>query len=237
MKLTKYLISTLAVFCVLTVGLAAQSQNQPLGDYARRVKKTTPAPKVKPASHVYDNDNLPRETTLSIVGNESSETDSGGEHEKAKDATEAGEKTKDAADATKSAEASKSESSETPKSETKAGEKEEGKPEAQLKEGQSSEERDKAVEALEKKLDSEKDKVALASRELDVLQREYQLKVSEFYSDTARRVQNPNGLADVDSQYKEQIADKQKQLDDAKSELSDTQEEGRRAGAPNSAVD
>lgn len=237
MKLTKYLISTLSVVIALTV--AGQSQNQSLGDYARGVKKTTPATKAKRTPRVYDNDNLPTQTTLSIVGNESAESDAAEapEREKSKDAAEGGEKTKDAGDAAKSSEASKPESGETPKTDSKTGEKEEDKPQAQFKEGQSSEDRDKAVAALEKKLESEKDKVALASRELDVLQREYQLKVSEFYSDTARRVQNPNGLADVESQYKEQIADKQKQLEDAKTELSNMQEEGRREGAPNSALE
>jgi hypothetical protein len=70
-----------------------------------------------------------------------------------------------------------------------------------------------------------------------VLQREYQLKVSEFYSDTAARVQNPNGLADVDAKYKQQIADKQKAVDEAKAALSNIQEEGRRSGAPNSVLE
>jgi hypothetical protein len=47
-------------------------------------------------------------------------------------------------------------------------------------------------------------------------------------------VQNPNALFDEDSKYKQQIADKQKAVDDAKSQLTDMQDEARRAGAPSS---
>src|SRR5689334_14924595 len=112
MKLTQYLISTLSVVIALTV--VGQSQNQSLGDYARGVKKTTPATKAKRTPRVYDNDNLPTQTTLSIVGNESAESDAAEapEREKSKDAAEGGEKTKDAGDAAKSSEASKPESGE-----------------------------------------------------------------------------------------------------------------------------
>ncbi len=116
----------------------------------------------------------------------------------------------------------------------KANGADEKKQEAQIKPGQSLEDRKQALDAWQKKLDGLKDKVSLASRELDVLQREYQLKVSEFYSDASHRVQNPNALFDDDSKYKQQIADKQKAVDDAKSQLTDMQDEARRAGAPSS---
>jgi hypothetical protein len=123
------------------------------------------------------------------------------------------------------------------KSGTKTGDSADKKQEPQMKPGQSAEDRDKALDALKKKLDGQKDKIALLSRELDVLQREYQLKVAEFYSDSAARVQNPNGLVEVDDKYKSQIAEKQKALDDANNELSNMQEVGRRSGAPNSVTE
>jgi len=123
------------------------------------------------------------------------------------------------------------------KADPKANGSGEKKPDAQIKPGQSAEDRQKALDAWQKKLDGQKDKISLASRELDVLQREYQLKVSEFYSDAAHRVQNPNALFDDDAKYKQQIADKQKTLDDAKSQLNDMQEEARRSGAPSSVTE
>ena len=119
----------------------------------------------------------------------------------------------------------------------KTGDNADKKQDAQIKPGQSAEDRDKALEAFKKRLDGQKDKIALLSRELDVLQREYQLKVSEFYADAAARVQNPNGLVDVDGKYKPQIAEKQKALDDANNQLNNMQDEGRRSGAPNSVLE
>ncbi len=48
---------------------STQSQNQAqpsLADYARQIKKDSPQPKAKPK--VFDNDNLPKDDKLSIVG-------------------------------------------------------------------------------------------------------------------------------------------------------------------------
>lgn len=223
MKRTLSFLITAMLGCVLVGVAAAQSQNQSLGDYARAVKKTKPASS-KSTPKVFDNDNLPSGGTLSVVGNPA-DSDSA---EKDKDQ----EKTADS----KTADAK---SADAPKTETKAGDKDktDKKDEAQLKPGQPTQERDKALEAVQHKLDAQKEKIALLSRELDVLQREYQLKVATFYSDPAKRVENPNGLFDDESKYKDQIAEKQKALEDANTELSDMQDEARRAGAPSSVVE
>lgn len=74
----------------------------------------------------------------------------------------------------------------------------------------------------------------MLSRELDVLQRERQIKQADFYSSTARTVQNPRGFDEEDAKYKEKIADKQKALDEAKAKLSEIQENARKAGVPSS---
>src|SRR5690348_2964110 len=54
---------------ILTLGLAAPapSQDQPLGDYARKVRQEKT--KEPPAAKKFDNDNLPTTDKLSIVGN------------------------------------------------------------------------------------------------------------------------------------------------------------------------
>jgi len=222
MKRTFYVLLTAVVAFTLANAAAAQSQNQSLGDYARAVKKTKPAPAGKTAPKVYENDNLPVGASLSVVGNASANDADSVEN---KDP----EKKSDAKADNKPADPSRPEA--------KSADAAEKKPEAQLKPGQSAEDRDKALEAFKKKLDAQKDKINLLARELDVMQREYQLKVSEFYSDVAARTQNPNGLTDVDTKYKQQIADKQKSLDDANTELSNMQEEGRRSGAPSSVLE
>jgi hypothetical protein len=106
-----------------------------------------------------------------------------------------------------------------------------------MKAGQSSEDRKKAVADWKLKIDDQKGKVDLLSRELDVLQRERQIKRADFYSSTARAVQNSRGFDEEDAKYKQQIADKQKVLDDAKAKLSDLQEQARKAGVPSSAAE
>ena len=70
-----------------------------------------------------------------------------------------------------------------------------------------------------------------------MLTREHQIKTSEFYANTALRVQNPNAFEEEDAKYKKDIAEKQKSVDDAKSKLNDLQEEARKSGVPNSAAE
>src|SRR4051794_20043200 len=182
----KLFLSGLVVSSALVVSSGAQSQNQSLGEYARGVKKTKPAQASPAKPKVYDNENLPTGATLSVVGTAS------------QDANPVDAKVETKADAN-------AKSADPSKAAPKANGADEKKQEAQIKPGQSLEDRKQALDAWQKKLDGQKDKVSLASRELDVLQREYQLKVSEFYSDATHRVQNPNALFDEDSKYKQQI--------------------------------
>jgi hypothetical protein len=201
----------LTVISLMSAGSQAQTSQSPsLGDYARAIKKTKPEPQ-KSAPKVYDNDNLPRATSLSVVGKESEpapEVDRADKDKNSDSSTNSDEKSKD-----------------TKKSEESP----------EIKPGQSPEERQKAVDSWKQKISDQKTKVDLLVRELNVLQREYEIKVSEFYSNTAMRAQNPNAVMKDDAKYKKQIADKQQALDDAKSKLDDLQEQARKAGAPNSA--
>jgi len=183
------------------------SQNQSLGDYARNIKKAKPAPDSKTTSKVYDNDNLPSNTSISIVGNSKPDA---------------------------SSDANKGDKPDQATNPDDSAKKDEKKDENPLKPGQSADERQQALNEWKDKLAAQKDKISLLSRELDVLQREHNIKAAEFYADTARRTQNPNGFIDDDNKYKKEIADKQKLLDDAKGKLSDMQDEARKSGAPNS---
>lgn len=84
------------------------------------------------------------------------------------------------------------------------------------------------------KVSTQKDQIDLASRELDVLQREYQLRAAEMYGDAGNRLRNSGQWDKQDADYKQKIADKQKALDEAKQKLTDMQEEARKAGVPSS---
>jgi len=185
---------------------STQSQNQPqpsLADYARQMKKDSPQPKSKPK--VFDNDNLPTNDKLSVVGAQP---------------PVAADKSSEAkpADSTGNVPAATDKKSAT---ETKAPAPadEQAKRQAALKEWQ-------------QKLTAQKDQIDLADRELDVLKREYQIRAASFYADAGDRLRNSAAWDKQDTQYKQQIADKQKALDDAKQKLEAMQEEARKAGIP-----
>jgi len=104
--------------------------------------------------------------------------------------------------------------------------------------GPTPEENQAAKEALWKqwadKVKGQQDQIDLLTRELNVLQREYQIRAAAMYGDAGNRLRNEGDWDKQDAQYKQQIGDKQKALDDAKQKLEDVQEEARKAGVPSS---
>lgn len=198
-------------------GMPAGAQNQSvsnsgqsLGDYAKQIRKE-PDAKAKPK--VFDNDNLPKDDKLSIVG------------------------TPAPAPSEKADEARADESKPPAGEETKAGA--EGKPAADktaagTKPPSDEEARQAAIKQWTDKLNAQQQQIDLQTRELDVLQREYQIRAAAMYADAGNRLRNQADWDKQDTQYKQQIADKQKSLDEAKQKLTDMQEEARKAGMPNS---
>ncbi len=191
-----FTIATFAVALFSVAGASAQAQTAPtttapeqssLGDYARKVHKD-PAVKSKPKV-VFDNDNLPKEDKLSVVG-ESVASD-----------VNANAKTTDDKDAAGNAD------------------EDQAKKQAEWKSWQD-------------KLSSQKNAIDLSSRELDVLQKEYQLRAAAIYGDAGNRFRNAAAWDKEDADFKQKIADKQKAVEDAKQKLDDMQEEARKAGVP-----
>jgi hypothetical protein len=190
--------ATLLVICSLLLASRAGAQaasnsstplttsNQSsLGDYARKVRKD-PAAKAKPK--VFDNDNLPTDDKLSVVGQKS---DTAAPNDKRDDA-----KPQD----------------------------DQAKKQAEWNEWKG-------------KLTTQKDQMDLAARELDVLQREYQLRAAAMYGDAGNRLRNEGQWDKQDADYKQKIADKQKAVDDLKQKLTDMQEDARKAGVPASMIE
>jgi hypothetical protein len=167
------------------------SQDQTsLGDYARRVHKDS-AVKAKPK--VFDNDNIPSDDKLSVVGNPANaEADSKSSSASDKDANGAQSGGAAADDQAKKAE----------------------------------------WKSWQEKLATQKSAIDLSARELDVLQKEYQLRAAAMYADVGNRLRNSGEWDKEDADYKQKIADKQKAVDDAKQKLEDMQEEARKAGVP-----
>jgi hypothetical protein len=189
-------------FAIVLVSLAAAQTSTStvppgqtsLGDYARKIRKDPVAPKAKPK--VFDNDNLPVDDKLSVVGPKPPA--------EAANVAPADDKAK--ADAA-----------------TKPAEDDQAAKQAAWKEWQT-------------KLTAQKDSIDLAARELDVLQREYQLRAAAMYADAGNRIRNSAQWDKQDADYKQKIADKQKAVDDGKRKLEDMKEEARKAGVPSSMI-
>jgi hypothetical protein len=186
------LVSTI----LLTSFAGAQRTDPPLGDYARKVRKDPAAAKAKPK--VFDNDNLPTEDKLSVVGQPV------------------------AANASPSPADDKDKDKEN---------------NAAAKTNDDPAKKEAAWKDWQNKIATQKSTIDLAARELDVLQREYQLRAASFYADAGNRIRNSAQWDKQDAEYKEKIADKQKAVDDAKQKLDDMKEEARKAGVPAGMLD
>ena len=212
---------------VLLLGLAgipagAQNQSssstgQSLGDYARQIRKE-PDAKAKPK--VFDNDNLPKSDKLSIVGapaappsdnSAEAKAEESKPEESAAEGAKAGAEAKPAADKTAAQDATKAPDDEAA--------------------------RQAAIKQWTDKLTAQKQQIDLLGRELNVVQREYQIRAAAMYADAGNRLRNQADWDKQDAQYKQSIADKQKALDDAKQKLTDLEDAARRAGMPNSVLE
>ncbi|MFZ0307888.1 MAG: hypothetical protein WCC89_14275 [Candidatus Sulfotelmatobacter sp.] len=195
-----------ALFMVLAGSPAAAQTSTPppnqssLGDYARKVHKD---PDAKSKPKVYDNDNIPTEDKLSVVG--------------APVIADAAENTS-AAPAEKSA-AAPADNKDAAGNKPAAPQDDDAKKLA-------------AWKSWQDRLSAQKNSIDLASRELDVLQKEYQLRAAAMYADVGNRMRNSTQWDKEDADYKQKIADKQKTVEDAKQRLDDMQEEARKAGVP-----
>ena len=180
----------------------AGAQTESLGDYARGVRKDE-----KPASaKKYDNDNLPTSDKISIVGNA---TEPAGADD-ANAASTSGENSAQPQDGTTPS---------TPEAQDA------GKP-------ADSSDAQKANDEWKQKIAAQQGKVDLLTRELDVTQREYRLRAAAVYADAGNRLRGSATWDKEDAQYKQQIAQKQKALDDARKATDDLKEQARKAGGP-----
>src|SRR3954449_9519030 len=180
----------------------ASSGGQSLGEYARQVRKE---PEAKPKTKVFDNDNLPKDDKLSVVGNATAPAP-------------------EAAAETKPAETANSAATNQPKAEAAPAPADTSKLDEAAKQA--------AYKQWADKIASQQQTIDLLTRELDVVQREYQIRAAAMYADAGSRLRNSADWDKQDTQYKQQIADKQKALDDAKQKLDDLREEARKAGVP-----
>ena len=104
------------------------------------------------------------------------------------------------------------------------------------KEASSADDQAKLDKEWEDKIAAQKDQIALLERELDVLQRETKLRASNYYADAGTRLRNEQKYVEQDRKSRDEIAAKQKAIEDAKSKLEQLREEARKAGASPGAI-
>ena len=208
------MVSTMGLFvAVLAVSLAG-AQSAPLGDTARQVRKQKR--QQVPADRKFDNDNLPNDNKLSVVGQTpapsaepSAPADNG-----------------DAAPAPHG--------SETPGAATgDAASRTQTHPAPKAAEGEQAQ-KQQAYKDWQTKIHAQQSQIDVLARELDVTNREYRLRAAAFYADAGNRLRNAGAWDKEDAQYKDQIAEKQRKLDQAKQQLEEIEEQARKAGLPSS---
>ena len=218
MKRIALFSTTLVFVAALAVSLAA-AQNAPLGDYARQVRKQKG--QQAPAAKKFDNDNLPAEDKLSVVGQPPPAP--------ATDTSAASAANNDGAPPAANQPAAPVTSDSTAPAQPPASTAADQKPPEDERA-----QKQQMFQGWKKRIDDQKGQLDMLARELDVQNREYRLRAASFYADAGNRLRNSAAWDKEDTQYKDQIAAKQKQLEDAKKQLEDMQEEARKAGVPSS---
>jgi hypothetical protein len=210
MKRMKYILAALLLAGLAGTVADAQSSDS-LGDYARATRKNKTT-----TTKQFDNDNLPKDDKLSVVGQAPEPDADAGAKSDDKAASEGQAQDANAPKADAQSEAKSNDSAQKPASDADA--------ERAAKE--------KMFEEWKNKISAQKEKIDLLSRELDVLQREYRLRAAAFYADAGNRIRNAGNWDQEDTKYKQQIDDKQKAVDAAKQQLDDMSEQARKAGVP-----
>ena len=212
MKRIAYVWMAATIFAS-TMTVMAGAQSEPLGDYARAVRKEKKQEKLESGKR-FDNDNLPKADTLSVVGKTADES-----------APNSGNATSQATQ--DNAQSQKAQSEQKTEESAKMPESKPGEP---------AKDRQKMYDDWKKKIFAQQEQVNLLTREMDVMQREYRLRAAAFYADAGNRLRNAGSWDKEDTQYKQQLAEKQKTLDTAKEDLQDLKERARKAGVPSSMI-
>jgi hypothetical protein len=184
----KALLAVLAfLFCAVSLPARAQSDSQPLGDYARSVRKNKQE-ETKAAPKVYDNDNMPADTAISVVGDTTAP---------APPNDDASKKTAQASNADENSQ--------------------------KAEPGQSLKERQEVYNSWKQRIADQKKVIDKLTHELDDIK------------NNATMPQAP--VWPYNQKYQDGVTAKQKEIDAARAQLSDMQEQARKAGVPSSYID
>ena len=194
---------------LLLCGLAVSSWAQEsLGDAARSARMQKSGS--APGARVYTNETLPTHSIISISGTPAPTT----------------AETKTQSDDTSADSGAKADAGTKPAATKDAAAKTD-----------SAEDQQKAAADWKQKIDEQKNEISRLERELNVLQREGQIRSTVFYADAGTQLRDPKKYADDVRKNQDDMAAKQKALDEGKQKLDDMQEEARKAGVPASSRD
>lgn len=87
------------------------------------------------------------------------------------------------------------------------------------------------------RLDGQKKVVADLGRELNLMEREHQVRVATYYADAGNQLRDSKKWFEDEKKWEEDHAARQKDVADAKQKLEDMRDEARRAGAPASILE
>lgn len=202
MKNTK--LMAVVTLLTLAAGVAsAQSSSTPsLGDAARAARKNKAD--ASPATRHYDNDNLPTNDALSVVGPEPV----------APTNTAASAQGKDAASSV----------NDKDKNKDKNNDKKPADPTV------AAAERQKSADEMKKKLAEQQQKIDALNHEISLDQREDRLRAAAFYRDAGTQLRNSAEWQKEQTQSKNDADAKQKALEAAKQQYDEMQEQARKAG-------
>lgn len=91
---------------------------------------------------------------------------------------------------------------------------------------------DSKSEGLKKAVGDQKAKVADIEREVNLMEREHQVRVSAYYADAGNQLRDSKKWFEDEKKYQDDLAAKKKSLATAKDKLAELQESGRKAGVP-----
>jgi len=86
--------------------------------------------------------------------------------------------------------------------------------------------------ALKDKIASQKKAIADQEREINVMEREHQIRVAEYYADAGNSLRTGEKWFQDEKAYQESLDAKKKALSEAKSQLDELSEQARKAGVP-----
>jgi hypothetical protein len=92
--------------------------------------------------------------------------------------------------------------------------------------------RQKTADEWNKKLETQKEKIDSLNHELDLNRRELQVRAAQVNADPTLRLRDGGQWDKKQAQYNEDVAEKQKALDDARHQLEEMQEQAHKAGVP-----